>query len=173
MPVQCGWLLTIANLGDSRAVLDTGAQILQLSVDHRVATHRAERHRLERTGALIAPIDVSGEPPSRPIAWPSSAHQAWITHMISPCLLLQPGRALEGPTSTYDRCQGCTGVEVAPSSAALLSRTLCMQARDRQPGPMRRGGGRLGSGRAACACPGHSATLTWGRLSLPFLTSCR
>ena len=59
---QCGWLLTIANLGDSRAVLDTGAQILQLSVDHRVATHRAERHRLERTGALIAPIDVSGEP---------------------------------------------------------------------------------------------------------------
>ena len=59
--MQCGWLLTIANLGDSRAVLDTGAQILQLSVDHRVATHRAERHRLERTGALIAPIDVSGQ----------------------------------------------------------------------------------------------------------------
>lgn len=45
-------------------MLDTGAQILQLSVDHRVATHRAERHRLERTGALIAPIDVSGERPS-------------------------------------------------------------------------------------------------------------
>lgn len=60
---QCGWLLTIANLGDSRAVMDTGAQILQLSVDHRVATHRAERHRLESTGALIAPIDVSGKPP--------------------------------------------------------------------------------------------------------------
>ncbi|CAL5228517.1 g11669 [Coccomyxa viridis] len=62
--IQCGWLLTIANLGDSRAVLDTGAQILQLSVDHRVATHRAERHRLERTGALIAPIDVSGQGPA-------------------------------------------------------------------------------------------------------------
>ena len=41
--MQCGWLLTIANLGDSRAVLDTAAQILQLSVDHRVATHRGER----------------------------------------------------------------------------------------------------------------------------------
>ena len=66
--VQCGWLLTIANLGDSRAVLDTGAQILQLSVDHRVATHRAERHRLERTGALIAPIDVSGKPSPLPQA---------------------------------------------------------------------------------------------------------
>ncbi len=63
--VQCGWLLTIANLGDSRAVLDTGAQILQLSVDHRVATHRGERHRLERTGALIAPIDVSGAAAAR------------------------------------------------------------------------------------------------------------
>lgn len=58
--VQCGWLLTIANLGDSRAVLDTGGEVLQLSVDHRVATHRGERHRLEATGALIAPIDVSG-----------------------------------------------------------------------------------------------------------------
>lgn len=58
--VQCGWLLTIANLGDSRAVLDTGGEVLQLSVDHRVATHRGERHRLEGTGALIAPIDISG-----------------------------------------------------------------------------------------------------------------
>jgi serine/threonine protein phosphatase PrpC len=57
---QCGWLLTIAGLGDSRAVLDTGADIVQLSVDHRVATHRQERHRLEGTGALVAPIDVSG-----------------------------------------------------------------------------------------------------------------
>ncbi len=61
--VQCGWLLTIAGLGDSRAVLDTGANIVQLSVDHRVATHRQERHRLEGTGALVAPIDVSGANP--------------------------------------------------------------------------------------------------------------
>ena len=63
MGVQCGWLLTIAGLGDSRAVLDTGADIVQLSVDHRVATHRQERHRLEGTGALVAPIDVSGTCP--------------------------------------------------------------------------------------------------------------
>lgn len=59
-PPQCGWLVTCACLGDSRAVLDTGAEVLSLSVDHRVATHRSERHRLEATGALIAPIDVSG-----------------------------------------------------------------------------------------------------------------
>ncbi|CAL8466137.1 g5673 [Coccomyxa elongata] len=62
--IQCGWLLTIAGLGDSRAVLDTGADIVQLSVDHRVATHRQERHRLEGTGALVAPIDVSGSGPA-------------------------------------------------------------------------------------------------------------
>lgn len=44
-------------------MLDTGADIVQLSVDHRVATHRQERRRLEGTGALVAPIDVSGGAP--------------------------------------------------------------------------------------------------------------
>ena len=52
--------MTCAGLGDSRAMLDTGAELLQLSVDHRVATHRGERRRLEAAGALVAPIDVSG-----------------------------------------------------------------------------------------------------------------
>lgn len=77
---QCGWLLTIAGLGDSRAVLDTGAEIVQLSVDHRVATHRQERHRLEGTGALVAPIDVSG---AHRVCTACIALQAWIL-----CLLI-------------------------------------------------------------------------------------
>ena len=35
-----GWLVTVANLGDSRAYLDTGCENIMLTVDHRVATHK-------------------------------------------------------------------------------------------------------------------------------------
>ena len=31
--------MTVANLGDSRAYLDTGCENIMLTVDHRVATH--------------------------------------------------------------------------------------------------------------------------------------
>jgi hypothetical protein len=58
---QIGWLLTVANLGDSRAVLDTGVgEAVMLTVDHRVATHQGERRRVEAMGNTIAPIDFSG-----------------------------------------------------------------------------------------------------------------
>ncbi|KAK9804224.1 hypothetical protein WJX72_002010 [[Myrmecia] bisecta] len=63
--LQCGWLVTVANLGDSRAVLDTGFETRQLTVDHRVATHQGERKRLESSGALIAPVDLSGTGPAQ------------------------------------------------------------------------------------------------------------
>ena len=52
--------MTVASLGDSRAALDTGAGVVQLSVDHRVATHKGERRRLDALGVQIAPIDTSG-----------------------------------------------------------------------------------------------------------------
>lgn len=59
-----GWLVTCANLGDSRAVLDTGTDVVSLSVDHRVATHKAERKRLEAMGAIVAPISMTGSGPA-------------------------------------------------------------------------------------------------------------
>jgi serine/threonine protein phosphatase PrpC len=60
---QHGWLLTCANLGDSRAIVDTGREVTVLTDDHRVATHRLERRRLERKGATIAPVDINGGNP--------------------------------------------------------------------------------------------------------------
>lgn len=57
---QAGWLLTVANLGDSRAVVDTGAEVTLLTEDHCVASHREERRRLEAAGSIIAPLDISG-----------------------------------------------------------------------------------------------------------------
>ena len=50
----------MANVGDSRAVVDTGAETVLLTEDHRVATHQGERRRLDAMGATIAPIDISG-----------------------------------------------------------------------------------------------------------------
>ncbi|KAK9806461.1 hypothetical protein WJX73_009939 [Symbiochloris irregularis] len=62
--LQCGWYLTIANLGDSRAIVDTGKAVTQLTVDHRLATHMGERRRLEDSKILVAPIDLSGSGPA-------------------------------------------------------------------------------------------------------------
>lgn len=58
--LQHDWLLTCANLGDSRAIVDTGREVTVLTDDHRVATHKLERRRLEKRGAVIAPVDISG-----------------------------------------------------------------------------------------------------------------
>ncbi|PSC76687.1 putative phosphatase 2C 15 isoform X1 [Micractinium conductrix] len=62
--LQVGWLLTCANLGDSRALLDIGLESHMLTVDHRVATHKGERRRVEAMGNTIAPIDFSGSGPA-------------------------------------------------------------------------------------------------------------
>ena len=40
--------------------MDTGAETVLLTEDHRVATHQGERRRLDAMGATIAPIDISG-----------------------------------------------------------------------------------------------------------------
>lgn len=62
--LQVGWLLTCVNLGDSRAILDTGAETIKLTVDHRVASHKAERTRCEAMGAVVAPVAMWGSGPA-------------------------------------------------------------------------------------------------------------
>lgn len=62
--LQVGWLVTVAGLGDSRAVLDTGVETINLSADHRVATHKAERRRVEAMGAIVAPLAMWGTGPA-------------------------------------------------------------------------------------------------------------
>ncbi|KAL6776912.1 hypothetical protein ACKKBF_B03980 [Auxenochlorella protothecoides x Auxenochlorella symbiontica] len=62
--LQVGWLLTAAGVGDSRALLDLGSEVVHLTEDHRVASHKGERRRLEGAGARVAPIHVSGYGPA-------------------------------------------------------------------------------------------------------------
>jgi serine/threonine protein phosphatase PrpC len=58
------WLVTCINLGDSHAYLDTGSQLIQLTKDHRVAVNKPDRRRVERTGAVVAPVSMSGVGPA-------------------------------------------------------------------------------------------------------------
>lgn len=58
------WLVTSANLGDSHAFLDTGTQLIALTADHRVAADKKERRRVELTGAVVAPVSISGYGPA-------------------------------------------------------------------------------------------------------------
>jgi len=92
---QTGWLVTVASLGDSRAALDTGAAVVPLSVDHRVATHKGERRRLDALGVQIAPIDVSGARarPHRPrdLRWPLQLTLGLAVCPQSPRCVLQQG----------------------------------------------------------------------------------
>ena len=53
------WLLTVAAIGDSKAVLDTGGQFLEVSPEHRVHYHLGEQARLKKAGSYLAPIRLA------------------------------------------------------------------------------------------------------------------
>lgn len=50
-----GDVLTVANVGDSRALLDTGAEVIELTTDdHRIGGSPSEFARLEAAGGRLA-----------------------------------------------------------------------------------------------------------------------
>eukprot|EP00210_Caulerpa_lentillifera_P003106 g2968.t1 len=58
----CGWLLTVANLGDTEAMLDTGEEILILTSSHRLEDSQQEQDRMREAGVTLARLcyDLSG-----------------------------------------------------------------------------------------------------------------
>ena len=58
------WLVTCINLGDSHAYMDTGSRLIQLTSDHRVASNKLDRRRVELTGAIVAPVSMTGSGPA-------------------------------------------------------------------------------------------------------------
>eukprot|EP00887_Chlorella_sp_A99_P000939 scaffold5.g939.t1 len=64
--VVAGRLLTVANVGDSAAVLDTGAEVVQLTDSHRIADNGREQARLAASGAHVAPRRPGGGGPAEP-----------------------------------------------------------------------------------------------------------
>ena len=64
-----GWLVTVANVGDSGAALDAagaagGAR--EATVSHRIQANASERARLRAGGALLAPLGFHLQGPAKP-----------------------------------------------------------------------------------------------------------
>ncbi|KXZ45179.1 hypothetical protein GPECTOR_57g469 [Gonium pectorale] len=76
LAVQVGWELLVANVGDSLAYLDTGAEIVAISANHRVAENPDEQERIKAKGGRIKPAaqdeDEEGPPGT---ATPHEGHQ--------------------------------------------------------------------------------------------------
>ena len=58
MVLLCGRLLTVANVGDSDAVLDTGTEHFMLTVNHRIDDNATERERLSKAGVHLAALSA-------------------------------------------------------------------------------------------------------------------
>lgn len=73
-----GPLVTVANIGDSSAVLDTGVSMLELTTTHRIHDSAQEAARLKGMGCTVASMGfhlqgpaVGGEPGVGPLrVWP-------------------------------------------------------------------------------------------------------
>ncbi|GIL52954.1 hypothetical protein Vafri_8690 [Volvox africanus] len=63
--IVIGYLLTVANLGDSSAVLDTGCSILELTGSHRIQSNPDEQTRLRAAGCTLAPLGFHLQGPAR------------------------------------------------------------------------------------------------------------
>jgi hypothetical protein len=65
LPPQVGRLVTVASLGSSACVLDSGdGALLSLSEDHRMSSNVRERQRLLAAGCLVAALDAAGTGPA-------------------------------------------------------------------------------------------------------------
>lgn len=62
--VLSGDVLTIANVGDSKAMLDTGAELIELTTEHRIGQAPSEFARLEQAGGRLARLNEYGSGPS-------------------------------------------------------------------------------------------------------------
>ncbi|PNW77853.1 hypothetical protein CHLRE_10g454450v5 [Chlamydomonas reinhardtii] len=63
--IVIGYLLTVANIGDSSAVLDTGCSILELTGSHRIQSNPEEQARLRGAGCTLAPLGFHLQGPAR------------------------------------------------------------------------------------------------------------
>lgn len=130
--VATGALLTVANVGDSNAFLDNGAEIMPLTAEHRVQSHRGERERLKAGNAYIAPISCYLDGPAAPGAsgqgplrhWPGGlcVSRAIGDFDAGPLILAWPSIKQVGPWHTpasgcmHDQHHVCSPAFIASAS---------------------------------------------------------
>mmetsp|Transcript_48297 Transcript_48297/g.154659 ORF Transcript_48297/g.154659 Transcript_48297/m.154659 type:complete len:261 (-) Transcript_48297:73-855(-) len=66
----CGWLITVASVGDSHAILDTGHEVTRISADHRLDTNKEERERVKAEGSAVDRASVDGKACGPLRVWP-------------------------------------------------------------------------------------------------------
>jgi serine/threonine protein phosphatase PrpC len=64
--IVTGWLLTVANAGDSMAILDTPTGIKEMITSHRIQEGMPEHDRLRAAGAQVARMALHGRGPAKP-----------------------------------------------------------------------------------------------------------
>lgn len=66
--IVSGWLVTVANVGDSSAALDDGGAgpAREATVSHRIQNNPSEQRRLRDGGALLAPLGFHLQGPAKP-----------------------------------------------------------------------------------------------------------
>eukprot|EP00775_Hariotina_reticulata_P009503 gene9503-9666_t len=64
--VVSGWLLTVANTGDSNAVIDTGDEVQEITYSHRIQVNKGEQNRLRQSGVQLAPLGFHLQGPAKP-----------------------------------------------------------------------------------------------------------
>lgn len=56
LAMQVGWELLVANVGDSCAYLDTGAEVLLVNGNHRLDDNAEERERIKKAGGALLSV---------------------------------------------------------------------------------------------------------------------
>lgn len=60
-----GWLVTVANVGDSFAYLHCYGNKYNLTGNHRLSDNALEKERLEKAGVLVAGVTLDNKPPEK------------------------------------------------------------------------------------------------------------
>eukprot|EP00798_Chlamydomonas_sp_ICE-L_P005307 gene5307-18551_t len=63
--VTTGWLVTVANTGDSAAIIDTGSTIVEVTRSHRIHTNTEEQARLRAAGCNLASLGFHLQGPAK------------------------------------------------------------------------------------------------------------
>ncbi|KAF6264430.1 phosphatase 2C-like domain-containing protein [Scenedesmus sp. NREL 46B-D3] len=150
--VQTGHLLTVANAGSSKCVLDVGQCAIECSADHRLGNNEDEEDRLNAAGAYVARLkfDLSG--PAAPgelgcgplRLWPGGLHmsraigdsdcgqlviphpyiqQVWLPSRPSR-LIMANGGMWDVFESWHKAASALRGVSLQNAAGALLQRAL-------------------------------------------------
>jgi hypothetical protein len=104
MAMLYGKLLTVANVGDSKAFIDTGSEIVEVSTSHRIEDNIGKPPTLEPLCLMspcVCPLSVSHciSKPASQIACPSR-HSSTLTsrRQCPSCSLLHAQNDLKGPS---------------------------------------------------------------------------